>query len=606
MPGYDQSFAAGAPVRESRRLPILVERAVRLLEERGGAVDADELAGWVFGSGQRGPWGSLLESILNADSRLERTPDGWRLVGRGDVAERGEDDAVVAVAIATTGSEPHRHRIVRLSAVRVGERGPGDRFDAVVQPVRRPPKYLAEAAHLHADELDEAPAFAAVAEPFRAFVGDARIAAYGVRWVLDFLAAELARAELPGLPNHGLELDDLARRVLPRRRKPGLRQIAEELGLNHPCPKYPPADADVAARVVAILLDVTPEADARTVGDGRPASIARRPHRQPLTDRSWLGEVPSTPGVYAIEDGEGRLLYVGKAVDLRRRLTSYLGRAFGLNRQLEGLAVRAARVDWQTTPSDLEARLLEARLIREHAPPFNVQRGTRPRPLLIRVAAADPAPRIHCVSAMAADGALYLGPFHTAQAARGSVALVRSVYPLACLRRTVDPPAQREAVHAAVRLLTGHKRDALAILRAEMVASTARADHAGIDRLRGLIRSVLDHQIRSSALLGAGEGRLLVVEPYRGNGARRAHLIWRGRLLASTSLADADLADAGQIPVIADQLESLARPEVSEQGDQDVPIVLQWLAERGDDLEIVPLSRLRWNAQPALELRSVT
>lgn len=574
------------------RFGALADRARELLALRGGEAAPADLASWVFGARQDGPWQPLLERILRADPRFERFELGWRLAGhnRGETPP-DKDQELVAVALATTGSDPRRHRIVRIAAQRMRGGTPTGRFDVAVDPRRRLPRYLSRAARLSQEEADEAPPFAQVAEPLREFCGSAPLVAYGVQWVLDFLAAELARADLLGLSNDSIELDDLARRLLPEHRKPSLRAIAEQLGLNHPRPNYPPADADVAGRVTVALLGLTCER-----GHAEPA-IGDRPNRgEPsgraaLVDRRWLAGVPDVTGVYRILDSDGAVLYVGKATRLRRRLAAYLGRAFGLHRQLEGLATRAARVEWEPTPSDIEARLLEARLIRDREPPFNVARHARPRPLLLRAAANDPVPRVHLVREVAADGALYLGPFRSARAARDGLALVRSVYPLLRLRRAVDPPAQRDTVHAAVRLLTGSKAEALAHLRAAMRDGSARADPVERDRARALIRAVLDFEICPSPLLGISPAEpIVVVEPASADrGTRRVHLVRAGHLLGSTDVPAVGGADEANLAAVAAALQARSTATVS---PEDVPIVTQWLGELGPDHAIVSLERL--------------
>ena len=115
-----------------------------------------------------------------------------------------------------------------------------------------------------------------------------------------------------------------------------------------------------------------------------PPDLARRLVEQALVveDRreSWdkagrriAAEAPSAAGIYVLRDGEGCALYVGKAVNLRRRLQSHF--AVRRWRGLKAGLARATEAEWQETGSELEALLLEARLIHELAPSVNVQIG---------------------------------------------------------------------------------------------------------------------------------------------------------------------------------------------------------------------------------------
>src|SRR5437868_2095878 len=88
--------------------------------------------------------------------------------------------------------------------------------------------------------------------------------------------------------------------------------------------------------------------------------------------RDRLSELPACPGVYLFRDRSRRLLYVGKSVCLRQRVRSYFGEHAGRFRKLRRLRSRAASVEWTEAGSELEALLLESRLVKEHHPPFNV------------------------------------------------------------------------------------------------------------------------------------------------------------------------------------------------------------------------------------------
>ena len=104
------------------------------------------------------------------------------------------------------------------------------------------------------------------------------------------------------------------------------------------------------------------------------------PAPQPLVERlgvAFFLAIPREPGVYRMFDAAERLLYVGKAVNLRQRLSSYR-RTHGQSRKTIRLVHCVHRIEWETCVSDAEARLLENRLIRSLRPPFN-RAGTWPR-----------------------------------------------------------------------------------------------------------------------------------------------------------------------------------------------------------------------------------
>ena len=131
--------------------------------------------------------------------------------------------------------------------------------------------------------------------------------------------------------------------------------------------------------------------------------------------RERAGEVPREPGIYQFEDGDGRVLYVGKAVDIRDRLGSYAdprsdGAANGPRSQrISAMVEQAARIDFAVTDTETQALLLEANLIKRHRPPYNVRlKDDKSYPL---VQLTDHAvPRIE-VTRDPDDGATVYGPF---------------------------------------------------------------------------------------------------------------------------------------------------------------------------------------------------
>src|SRR5437870_3925422 len=181
--------------------------------------------------------------------------------------------------------------------------------------------------------------------------------------------------------------------------------------------------------------------------------------------RARLGELPACPGVYRFRDRAGRLLYVGKSVCLRQRVRSYFGEHAGRSQKLRRLRSRVAAVEWIETGSELEALLLESRLVKEHHPPFNSLLQRHRHLVFLRLDLADPFPRLEVTDRLCRDGARYFGPFTlTADAERLADLLSDSLR-----LRTCDPPGSR--VH---RLSPCLRRD-LGLCHAPCVRPTDRA-----------------------------------------------------------------------------------------------------------------------------------
>lgn len=524
----------------------LADRAVLALGAAPGGLSDAALAQALFGASAGATWGPMLTRLIGGDGRIVRQHGHWLLtappttVSQTDLsAPEATGGRIVALALATTGADPGRHRIARIAVVALSCSEIVARFDSPVQTGGRVAGYLRTATRSNADELDESPALEQVLQQLRPILDGQTAYVYGARRAEAFIKAEARRAGLPPFPITLVEADHLLRTHLPANRKPGLIAAARELGAPYGQPGLPLADAEALARVIERLRQRQSASPARPVmapdlGEDDNESSRQPPRPLPFT-RAWLNYVPDGPGVYVFEDGSGRPLYVGKARSLSRRLGDYIRRQPGANRQLEALAVRTVSVITRGTPSDLEAALLEARMIREHQPEFNVAREARPPRTVIRAGPDEQSPRLQLVAEIATDGARYFGPLESNRAARSAVDTVRAVYPAAFARKRGDVAVQREAVLNACRLLAGQKTPALNLLRERMQQAAASGDQTEVDRLRAALKAVQALDVRPSMLAGLPSGTQLLVLEHVFEGVSRTHLIQDGQRLVSVS-----------------------------------------------------------------------
>ena len=133
--------------------------------------------------------------------------------------------------------------------------------------------------------------------------------------------------------------------------------------------------------------------------------------RRPATLKERLSSIPNLPGIYRFYDASDRLVYVGKSVNLRDRMRSYFS-GEAPSSKLRRMRLEIVHFDWELTGSELEALLLESRLIKQHQPRFNVLlKGFVALPF-VRVDWTDPFPRLEVTREPQRDGKSYYGPFH--------------------------------------------------------------------------------------------------------------------------------------------------------------------------------------------------
>ena len=131
--------------------------------------------------------------------------------------------------------------------------------------------------------------------------------------------------------------------------------------------------------------------------------------------REKLKSLPEKPGCYIMRDRKGRIIYVGKAVDLKRRVSSYF-RKYTMRRgdpKVRSLVNSAQDIEWIVLKSEDEALLTEDELIKRHKPRYNILLKDDKRYLGIRADARDPLPRLKACRLVRDDGAEYFGPFPT-------------------------------------------------------------------------------------------------------------------------------------------------------------------------------------------------
>src|SRR5205814_4307980 len=148
--------------------------------------------------------------------------------------------------------------------------------------------------------------------------------------------------------------------------------------------------------------------------------------------RSKLNQLPHKPGVYLMKDRFGTVIYVGKALDLRKRVSQYFhpSRRMSWDLKFSALIEAIHDLDVHIVRSEPEALLLEGKLIKEYQPRYNISFRDDKRFLLLKVNLNDPIPRFTLTRLRQDDGARYFGPFAHAAAARHTLTRGRRKFKL--------------------------------------------------------------------------------------------------------------------------------------------------------------------------------
>jgi len=141
-----------------------------------------------------------------------------------------------------------------------------------------------------------------------------------------------------------------------------------------------------------------------------------------------MDTLPDGPGVYLWKDAEGRVLYVGKAGNLRTRVRWYFGPDASDDPRLRLLRIRSRDVESIVVQSEAQALLLENNLIKEHQPRFNVNLRDDKRYPWLAVTMQEPFPRVLVTRRMENDGARYFGPYTDVGSLRQTLRIIRRIF----------------------------------------------------------------------------------------------------------------------------------------------------------------------------------
>ena len=161
-----------------------------------------------------------------------------------------------------------------------------------------------------------------------------------------------------------------------------------------------------------------------------------------------VSHLPTTPGVYLWRDKYQRIIYVGKAINLRNRVRSYVQQDVNRSVKVTAMMRRAWNVETIQTKTEMEALILEATLIKEHHPKYNIMlRDDKTYPY-VKVTVQEEYPRLFMTRRLERDGAKYFGPFTDVTAVHHVLRILRSYYPLrTCKSMKVERPCLQYHMH---------------------------------------------------------------------------------------------------------------------------------------------------------------
>ncbi len=239
--------------------------------------------------------------------------------------------------------------------------------------------------------------------------------------------------------------------------------------------------------------------------------------------------LPDKPGVYLMRDAGGKIIYVGKAVNLKNRVRSYF-QLRGLSPKTEALVARICSFETIITASEMEALILECNLIKKYRPRYNISlRDDKSYPF-IKVTWNEEFPRVYATRRVEKDGSKYYGPYASAGAMHEALALLKRLFPLRSCRTMearrpclefhinrclapcaglVDASAYRDMVKTVCLFLEGRSSEVEKTLKSRMQKASDDMKFELAARLRDQLAAVRNVTEKQNIVTGAGDQDVL-------------------------------------------------------------------------------------------------
>lgn len=651
-----QEDSGGVPQRGT-----LLRRAHELLEHVGQPVAEARLIEHLFGvtGGERehGFWTILLRQALRSSTLFESVEVGeedeigreqqWALTAWKSTQVMLEAVDFVVIDTETTGLRPGPDRVIEAAAVRMRNGVVIDTFQSLIHPERRIPPFIVRFTGITPEMLADAPKAREIIPDFIRFIEGATLVGHNLSFDLNFLSHEAQLLGLP-FPIDGFDTILLARRLLPGLKRFKLDMVAQHLQIMTHNRHRALGDAQVTAEIFARLVEIAQSQGLRTLGhlrlrqqlpvawsgditqvdaksarrgraDGKLVGTSTRPTGSLLLNPAWRRDFPDKPGVYLMKDEHQQVIYVGKAKVLKERLASYYNQPLGYTRKMDGLLQNVREIETRVLGSELEALLVESRLIKELQPMYNVQLRNYELYPFIKIDIQHAFPRVYATREIAADGARYFGPFRSRRVVDATIELIQKIFPIRTCTRGLPPTAKasdpclrhhlgrcpapcrggadeaeyRKIIEQVCAFLGGEREDLFDRLRRQMFEAAQQLNFERAAWLRDALRSADEVLIGQQLVTGAVEANnLFILYPSSEAEHNEIFLVRHGRLIAQRRV----LHDEQTTRAALHELLLLARamgnpPDIVGQAEVDqINIISRWLHHHSEDRAFFPFS----------------
>lgn len=326
-----------------------------------------------------------------------------------------------------------------------------------------------------------------------------------------------------------------------------------------------------------------------------------------------LDLVPRQPGVYLMKDKQGRIIYVGKAKNLRSRVRSYFQPSAAHGSKTALLVKNIADLEYIVTDSEVEALVLESNLIKKHKPKYNIRIRDDKHYPYIKVTTNELFPRLLIARRIKKDGAKYYGPYPDASAARSTIKLLNKIFQLRSCKQSlsgenagrpclnyhikrctapcqghISPEQYQKTIDNVCRFLEGRHDEIVAMLNKQMEEAAAKLQFEEAAKLRDQLQSV-EAVLKKQKVISAGLEDMDVIAMARGieDTCVSVFFMRRGRIVGRENFFISGSEDSSRGEVLAAFIKQyyanasfIPKEILLDDSISDSEVIAEWLSEK--------------------------
>jgi DNA polymerase III subunit epsilon len=333
------------------------------------------------------------------------------------------DATYIVCDVETTGLSPILNRITEISLIKIQDGEITDKFVTLINPKQHIPREITYLTGISNEDVFDKPTFEEISNKIISFFktdepDNVVFVGHNVSFDYKFLSESFKRLKKPVYINiKTLCTCKLARRLLRKLKSKSLPSVASHLNISQKIKHRAYDDTLATSKILLAFLDkLQTEYDIDTLEDVlkfQNTKIFTEEKQSPAMKRLniRLKDIPTNPGVYFFRSSSNEILYIGKAKNLKERLSSYFHHNSELPAKIKKLISNIRKLEYEITNSELSALILESKLIKRYKPRFNTAiKRFRFHPFL-KIDVQNEFPKVDKVYEIENDGANYYGPF---------------------------------------------------------------------------------------------------------------------------------------------------------------------------------------------------